>query len=114
VLGGHGNVGDNAMALPGGTVRGVGVRVWDRSSSQWSSWWLDGRDPSDIASLLRGGFADGVGTFIGEDQVEGKPVRTRVVWSRITPRSARWEQSASADGGATWETNWISEFERQG
>jgi len=54
-----------------------------------------------------------VGTFIGEDQVDGKPVRTRVVWSRITPRSARWEQSASADGGTTWETNWISELERE-
>ena len=113
VLGGHGNVGDNAMAFPGGSVRGMGVRVWDPTSNQWSSWWLDGRDPSDIAAPVRGGFADGVGTFIGEDQVDGKPVRTRVVWSRITPRSARWEQSASADGGTTWETNWISVLERE-
>ena len=114
VLGGHGNVDDNVMAFPGGTLRGVGACVWDPSSRQWSSWWLDGRDPSDLGTPLRGEFADGVGTFFGEEKVDGKPARTRVVWSRITPRSARWEQSASADGGATWETNWISEFERQG
>ncbi|MGH8496881.1 MAG: hypothetical protein ACREVN_12175, partial [Gammaproteobacteria bacterium] len=112
VLGGYGNVGDNVMAFPATTVRGMSIRVWDRSGRQWLSWWLDGRNPSRLASPLRGGFADGVGTFIGEDEVDGNPVRTRVVWSRITPGSARWEQSASADGGSTWETNWLSEFER--
>ncbi|TWI00359.1 hypothetical protein IP90_02905 [Luteimonas cucumeris] len=114
VLGGHGNVGDNVMAFPAGTVRGMGIRSYDPASRQWLSWWLDGREPSRIAAPLRGGFADGVGTFTGDDMVGGKPVRARVLWSRITPSSARWEQAASADGGATWETNWVSEFERQG
>jgi hypothetical protein len=30
-----------------------------------------------------------------------------------TPDSCRWEQAYSADGGKTWETNWIMEFTRQ-
>lgn len=34
--------------------------------------------------------------------------------SRITPRSAHWEQASSGDGGVTWETNWISDFVHKG
>ena len=114
VLGGHGNVGDNLMRFPDETVRGVGLRAFDPTSKQWLSWWLDGRRAGEIAAPLRGGFADGVGTFLGEDVHQGRPVRTRVVWSQITPHSARWEQSGSADGGGSWESNWISEFTRSG
>ncbi|PSD28220.1 hypothetical protein C7E12_15020, partial [Stenotrophomonas maltophilia] len=62
---------------------------------------------------LRGGFEAGVGRFFGEDQHDGRSIQTRVIWSRITPRSARWEQAASTDGGRSWETNWVSDFERQ-
>lgn len=114
VLGGKGNVGDNVMEFPDGTVRGVGLRAFDPASGQWSSWWLDGRDPAAIGAPLRGRFADGVGTFMGDDTLAGRAVKTRVQWSRITPRSARWEQSSSGDGGATWESNWISDFTRVG
>ncbi len=39
-------------------------------------------------------------------------VRLRVTWSQITPTSARWEQALSGDGGKTWETNWITDFQR--
>ena len=113
VLGGHANVGDNVMQFPTGTVRGVGLRAYDPTSKQWLSWWLDGREPSVISSPLRGGFVDRTGTFTGDDTLNGQPIKTRVVWSQITPRSARWEQSASADGGKTWKTNWTSEFTRR-
>ncbi|WP_149194559.1 twin-arginine translocation signal domain-containing protein [Luteimonas suaedae] len=113
VLGGKGNVGDNVMNLPSGTIRGIGLRSFDPGTRLWSSWWLDSRTPSTIAPPTRGGFADGVGTFIGDDTLDGRPIKTRVVWSHITARSARWEQSSSADGGATWEPNWISELARK-
>src|SRR6266513_240388 len=42
----------------------------------------------------------------------GKPMRLRFLWSKITPTSARWEQSLSSDGGKTWATNWIMNFNR--
>lgn len=112
VLGGQGNIGDNVMEFPAGTVRGMGIRAWDPASGQWLSWWLDGRHPGAIAPPVRGGFADGVGTFVGDDTHDGRPIKTRVLWSRITPRSARWEQASSADGGASWESNWVSDFTR--
>lgn len=112
VLGGRGNAGDNVMNFPSGTVRGVGFRAYDPERRQWLSWWLDGRTPTEIGAPLRGGFADGVGTFHGDDSHQGRPVRTRVTWTHITARTARWSQSSSADGGQTWELNWVSDFSR--
>jgi hypothetical protein len=114
VLGGHGNIGDNRFARASGAHRGIGLRAFDPARGEWLSWWLDGRTPTGFAPPVRGRFAGGIGTFEGEDLLDGRPVRTRVLWSRITPRSARWEQAMSGDGGATWETNWISDFVRRG
>lgn len=113
VLGGQGNVGDNVMELPTGTVRGVGFRAFDPVSGQWLSWWLDSRNPTTIEEPDRGRFVDGIGTFVSDDTLDGRPIKTRVRWSGITPSSARWEQSCSGDGGATWESNWITDFTRQ-
>jgi hypothetical protein len=112
VLGGHGNVGDNVMNAPSGTIRGIGLRTFDPKSKQWSSWWLDGRSPTEFTTPQRGGFKDGVGTLLADDDLDGRPIKTRVLWSRISANSARWEQACSADGGKTWETNWISDFTR--
>ena len=87
------------------------MRLFDRDSGLWSIWWLDARDPQ-VTSPMRGAFVDGVGTFFGDDEHRGTPVRVRFLWSDITASSARWEQAFSTDGGATWEVNWRMTFER--
>jgi hypothetical protein len=110
-LGGLGNVGDNVMERPGGTIRGLGIRSFDATSRQWSVWWLDARTPS-IDPPMKGGFKDGVGTFLADDTFNGRPIKVRVRWSQITATSAHWEQAYSPDGGATWEINWTSDFTR--
>ena len=113
VMGGAGNAGDNVMNLPTGTVRGVGFRAYDPTSRKWLSWWLDGRDPLNITDPMSGGFTDGVGTLQAADTHDGKPVIARVRWTLAGRNSARWEQSFSTDGGASWEINWVTEFTRQ-
>jgi hypothetical protein len=60
--------------------------------------------PSRLATLI--------GTFYADSLLDGKPVRTRFIWSHITGVSGRWEQAFSYDAGKTWETNWIMEFQR--
>lgn len=112
VLGGHGAIGDNVFDAPGGAWRGMSARAFDPASRRWHSWWLDARRPARLAEPMRGAFADGVGTFTGADVHEDRPIVARVRWSHITPRSVRWEQAFSADGGATWETNWTTELTR--
>lgn len=112
-MGGLGNIDDNSLDFPGGAYRGLTIRAFDPDTRQWLSWWLDGRSPSSIAAPARGSFTNGIGTFIGDDVFNGRPIKTRSQWSQITAASARWEQASSADGGATWETNWTSDFARR-
>lgn len=111
VMGGLGNVGDNVFEAPGGTYRGMSMRVFDPKQQMWRSWWLDGRTPQDIGPAVAGRFDRGTGTLIGEDRVNGEKVQVRSQWSRITPKSAHWEQALSRDG-RRWETNWVAELER--
>lgn len=111
LMGGRGNVDDNVLELPSGRYRGVGVRAFDVETKQWSIWWIDSRKPG-IDPPVRGGFANGVGTFIGDDTWKGKPVKVRFRWTKITPTSAHWDQASSGDGGKTWETNWDMDFTR--
>lgn len=112
-LGGLGTVDDNLLELPSGTYRAMGIRAFDKETSQWSIWWLDARSIA-IEPPVRGGFEDGVATFVGDDTLNGRPITVRFRWSQITPTSARWEQAFSPDGGATWETNWTMQFTRTG
>ncbi len=110
-LGGEGNVDDNLLELPGGTYRALGIRALNAKDGYWMIWWLDQRYLT-IDTPMRGGFKDGVGTFLADETFNGRPIKVRFRWSEITPTSARWEQAFSPDAGASWEINWIMHFRR--
>lgn len=112
MLGGQANMDDNVFNMPGGAYRGVTLRAYDPKTRQWSIWWLDGRFPEKIDVPVVGGFKDGIGTFLADDTFDGKPIKVRFLWSRITPNSRRWEQAFSPDEGKSWETNWTTDFTR--
>jgi hypothetical protein len=60
-----------------------------------------------------GRFADdGRGEFYDREELNGRPILVRFVWSEITPTSAHFEQAFSEDDGATWEVNWITDQTR--
>jgi hypothetical protein len=61
---------------------------------------------------VRGGFKDGIGVFVGDDTLNGRPIKMRFRWTGITKTSAHWDQAFSPDGGVTWETNWHMDFTR--
>jgi hypothetical protein len=113
VLDGKGNVEEHTIDATGGSYSALALRSFDSQSGQWSIWWLDGRSPhGELDPPVQGRFADSIGTFYGEATIGGKPVRVRFIWSLLTATSARWEQAYSADSGATWEPNWVMEFQR--
>jgi hypothetical protein len=110
---GSANVEENTFHRPSGDTQGIALRTFDSKTGSWAIWWVDSRDPhAALDPPVKGRFVDGVGTFYSDGIVNGKPQRTRYIWSHITPTSARWEQAFSQDEGATWDTNWIMEFQR--
>lgn len=111
-MAGFGTLDDNVLQLPEGTYRAVTIRAFDPATRRWAIWWLDSRQPASIEPPVYGGFQNGVGLFVGDDTLNGKPIKVRFQWLDITPHSARWEQAFSPDGGATWETNWVMQFTR--
>lgn len=112
MLGGHGNLDDNIIELPAGAYRAVTLRSFDPATRRWAIWWLDARRPLELDTPMLGAFENGTGAFFADDVFEGRPIRVRFLWTRTETASPRWEQAFSTDGGATWETNWIMDFER--
>ena len=110
ILGGHGNLEEQDVPLPGDPYRAVALRAFDAASGEWSIWWLDGRYPRAIDVPVVGRFEDGVGTFYADDTFRGQRVKIRFLW--FAGAVPRWEQAFSGDGGVTWETNWTMEFAR--
>lgn len=100
------------MAMPTRGTTGMTLRLFDQARDEWSLYWMS-TQKFGIEPPVIGRFTDGVGVFFGDDYFDGKPIRVRYTWSEITAESARWDQAFSADGGATWETNWIMDFKRR-
>jgi len=112
VLGGRGNVGDNWFEIPGDPFCGMSLRVYNDEKKEWLSWWVSGREPANIGPPLRGKFENGIATLVGDDVADGKPIKLRSQWTRTDTGSPHWIQATSSDGGKTWETNWVADFER--
>ncbi len=113
LLGGLGNIDDNVLDLPEGAYRAATLRSFDPSNGTWAIWWLDGRHPAQLDVPVRGRFENNIGQFFAEDVLGGQAIRVRFLWISSNPDRPRWEQAFSTDAGATWETNWIMEFQRE-
>jgi hypothetical protein len=110
LLGGVGNEDVFRTDFAGG-LTGMSFRFFDRAKRQWSIYWADS-PRGTLEPPVVGGFSGDVGVFEGSDTFEGRPIRVRFTWSRVTAPTPRWEQAFSEDGGKTWETNWVMDFER--
>jgi hypothetical protein len=109
ILGGLGNI--DEIAFPSKGWSGLTLRLFNPQTAQWSIYWVNSRDGTMLSPVV-GAFHDGVGEFFGDDVDEGRPIKVRYRWTRRTETTAHWEQAFSLDAGATWETNWISDFQR--
>ena len=111
MLEGFGNIEDNLLHFPDGSVRALAMRSFDAASRTCAIWWLDGRAPHHLDVPVVGQFDGGVGTFYAEDSLAGRPIRVRFIWKPGSDDRPTWEQAFSPDGSRSWETNWTMQFE---
>jgi hypothetical protein len=90
-----------------GHLEALSLRLYDPESRRWSLNFSNSK-AGVMSSPAVGGFKDGRGEFFNDETLDGRPIRVRFVISVTTPDSVRFEQAFSADGGKTWEVNWIA------
>ena len=98
-----------ASAATGGGFTGMTLRLYDPATGLWSIYWSDTKSHRLFPPTV-GRFENGHGAFLGDDVEGGRPVKVRFNWSG--GESPVWEQAMSADGGRTWEKNWVMRFTR--
>ncbi len=92
---------------PSGHFEGLSLRLYNPQSHQWSLNFASS-SAGALGTPTIGSFKDGRGEFYDQETFDGRAILVRFVISDITPKSCRFEQAFSADGGKTWEVNWIA------
>jgi len=111
--GGRANIEEYDATLPDGTpLRGLALRLYDVEHRRWTIHWSNAA-AGTLDPAMYGTFESGVGTFYGDEDYRGRRILVRFRWTHSGGTRARWEQAFSADGGTTWETNWLMEFSRR-
>jgi len=107
LLDGRANLVELKVAGPAGRIEGLSLRLYNPDSHQWSLNFAN-INAGTLTIPTIGEFKDGRGEFYNQDTLNGRSILVRFVISDITPNSCRFEQSFSADGGKTWELNWVA------
>jgi hypothetical protein len=92
---------------PAGRIEGLALRLYNPQSRQWSLNFSN-RQGGTLSPPTIGEFKNGRGEFYAQETLDGRAILVRFVISQITPDSCRFEQAFSADGGKSWEVNWIA------
>jgi len=104
---GQANLVELDVTGPAGRIEGVSLRLYNPQTNQWSLNFANLKSGT-LALPTIGGFANGRGEFYNVDSLNGRPILVRFLISNITSTSCHFEQAFSADGGKTWEVNWIA------
>lgn len=101
-----GNMGRIAAEGPAGHLELFTVRLYDPDSHQWNIYFSHSGSGA-LGQPVVGEFKNGRGEFYDQEPYKGRAILVRFSVSDITSDSCHFEQAFSADGGKTWETNFI-------
>ncbi len=115
ILAGLGNLDSySATEFPGrGQFDGITLRLFDGGEDAWRIWWASTASGGALDTPVVGRFVDDHGVFECDDVLDGREVRVRYEWFRVSPAEARWQQSFSFDQGDSWRPNWHMIWRRE-
>ncbi|MGB7668044.1 MAG: hypothetical protein WBL66_12380, partial [Candidatus Acidiferrales bacterium] len=105
IWGGRGQLEQFEASGSSGRIEGLTLRTYNPQTHQWSLYWANSKDGVLFVPQI-GEFNGDTGEFYGMYTVDGKYVYVRFIW---WPKTVHFEQAFSADGGKTWEVNWITD-----
>ena len=88
-------------------IEALNLRLYNPERHKWSLNFASSKGGT-LGTPTVGEFKNGQGEFFDQEDFNGRPVLVRFIISEIKPESCKFEQSFSADGGKTWEVNWIA------
>jgi hypothetical protein len=88
-------------------ITGISLRLYQPASGEWTLHFAN-LSNGKMTDPMTGSFSAGLGRFHGHDSVDGRTVAARFLIIPVSFDQWRFEQAYSADGGRTWETNWIA------
>ncbi len=107
VWNGRANLVELRVDGPARHIEALSLRLYNPQSHQWSLNFSNANDGT-MSQPTIGEFKHGRGEFFDQEVLNGRAIYVRFVISDIRPNSCRFEQAFSADGGKTWEVNWIA------
>jgi hypothetical protein len=108
LLGGRANFVELAVAGAAGKIEGGSLRLYNPQARQWSLNYAS-LGNGLLTAPVYGGFDDrGRGLFYGQDMLDGRAILVRFVITQVSDKEAHFEQAYSADGGVSWEDNWVA------
>jgi len=96
---------------PLGHWQGMSLFLYNPKAHQWSQTFIGSKGGAFAGGTI-GSFRNGRGELFAPDTFDGRAILVRGAWSNITPKSHRYEESYSADGGKTWEIQFTADKTR--
>jgi hypothetical protein len=110
IWGGRANMAEFKGVTPSGPLQLIALRVYSPSSHQWSLNFATSKvgKLGDVAGV--GEFKDGRIDFYDQEPLNGRAILVRFSVYSTGPNTHVSEQAYSADGGKTWEVNWVNRY----
>ena len=108
LLAGRANFVELSVQGSAGKIEGGSLRLYNPQARQWSLNFASLRNGMLTAPVYGAFDGRGRGSFYGQDMLEGRSVLVRFIITQVSKVEAHFEQGFSADGGVTWETNWLA------
>jgi hypothetical protein len=108
LMGGRANVVELDVTGPLGRIEGLSLRLFDTKRQRWTLNFSN-MAAGTLTVPMSGGFGGSRrGVFYSAESFRGQPILVRFVIDVVDADNCRFEQAYSADGGKSWEVNWVA------